>query len=132
MIKFCKNCGKEIFREGRNVKHCSDKCCAEYSLRTMKESYKKKMNEERICIICGKKYFPTIWTQKTCSRECSIKNKIQSSNRNRIKNKEEKIKKPRTINDIVDIATNIGRKVYISYNKEYGVKTYSFESATNT
>lgn len=67
----CKMCGKEFATRSAGktlAKFCSDKCRDAYKFLS-KES---AVFEERICVICGKKYkTEKRSTSKTCSRKCT-------------------------------------------------------------
>ena len=68
-ILVCQYCGKEFevsnWRIGK-AKYCSWDCSNKG--RTTERAYSK----ERICKRCSKKYLPTQWNQKHCSRECFL------------------------------------------------------------
>src|SRR3990167_3079030 len=65
-VFLCKGCGKEYkaFRAG----FCSNNCCQKFYYKT------KKYHEERICILCGKKFsVRKIESTRTCSHSCAAK-----------------------------------------------------------
>lgn len=83
--KHCENCGKEIPFEHRFNRFCSHSCAAKVNntkREGMTEEQKKKISEtlkrkckknERICMVCGEKYYKTLTpgsTKKFCSKGC--------------------------------------------------------------
>lgn len=46
-----------------------------------RQQVRAKMLQDKICVVCGAVYQPNVPTQRTCSRECSIKHHAASSAR---------------------------------------------------
>jgi predicted nucleic acid-binding Zn ribbon protein len=75
----CPVCGETFTVTNQRRKYCSEECAdvrrrenaREAAQRRQKRQEKQTMQEERECIICGKKFMPKVRTQLCCGTECS-------------------------------------------------------------
>lgn len=84
----CRNCGVILTDENQypsNEKYRKRICkeCQKKETRTVKE----KQRSQKICVICGDKFFPK-GSQKTCSKACSkkLRKKTKQINYDRVRN----------------------------------------------
>ena len=78
MIKNCATCGKKFEAKTNASKYCSEEC-----FKVVRK--KRKALQTKTCIVCGKEFFdhPSNMT-KTCSKECSIKNRQRDEHKSKI------------------------------------------------
>jgi len=67
MLKLCKHCGKQFSAAFGNELYCDDFC------RTYKYLIKRKGNQKKVCVVCGKQFYSHQTKCKFCSTACHDK-----------------------------------------------------------
>lgn len=80
MVKYCKECGKELIKGQK--KFCCQSCAAKYNNR-MRLTTTKGKTKKTICIRCGKEFFASIHINKCkcICPECKIHNRPHYKNK---------------------------------------------------
>lgn len=86
----CEKCGKLVIEKYGSGRFCSRKCAnsrihteeqkkhiSEGNIRHLEKIGKIAIIKEKICPICGKKYYTKNTNNKTCSKECGHKYRVQ-------------------------------------------------------